>query len=187
MDNPQLSRKRSRDLSPSESSTSSVSTISTAASRSPSISQTSSSPTRHGARDKRRRGASAASSTDDRHARSNARAVTEVERNIRPRRNSTSPAERGRRRSRSVSSDRRQRKLSPARNSQINDRVANLEKDLPGDNTDFAGQSRGQYSSDHGVGRSHRADDSILGNRIHSRQRSLSPYSKRLALNQDNR
>ncbi|THY39811.1 hypothetical protein D6C97_10268 [Aureobasidium pullulans] len=177
MDGQRSSRKRSRSRSRSVSSFSSdsVATISTR-SPSPDRSRPNNRPVarqerdvsaRGGAGDKRRRPSSSASSPDHMHESQN--------RNTRMRRSSRSPSERGRRRGRSANSERRMRSasvkdtrgLTPARRPDADGRptVGQQHTDL-----ERADHSRDQEMRDVPSGE--------------TRTRSLSPFSKRVALTQ---
>lgn len=176
MDGQRSSRKRSRSRSVSSFSSDSVSTIST---RSPSpdrsrpnrpvARQERDVSARGGAGDKRRRPSSSASSPDHMQESQN--------RNTRMRRSSRSPSERGRRRGRSANSERRMRSasvkdtrgLTPARRPDADGRptVGQQHTDLE--------------RADHSRDQDREMKDVPSGE---SRTRSLSPFSKRVALTQ---
>ncbi|THX18635.1 hypothetical protein D6D17_02026 [Aureobasidium pullulans] len=174
MDGQRSSRKRSRSRSVSSFSSASVSTISTR-SPSPDRSRPNKPAARQerdvsaggGAGEKRRRPSSSASSPDHMQESQN--------RNTRMRRSSRSPSERGRRRGRSANSERRMRSasgkdtrgLTPARRPDADGRptVGQQHTDL-----ERADHSRDQEMRDVPSGE--------------TRTRSLSPFSKRVALTQ---
>lgn len=215
MDDLRSSRKRSRSNS---YSTASVSTISTRSSRSPS-------PPRHRSRrsptadepvashsgdppershglpggGKRRRRTSSRSSVGARQADrdTRSRSIDGLDRNTRMRRSSTSPAARGRRRSRSAQSDERHPRQSPVQSTARNDRRnGNAWRSTPDDRPAArirAGpggdQRRHEIETPNGDGEiSSMLDAHAIGGTTSNdsvarpRERSLSPYSKRIAL-----
>lgn len=183
-------RSRSRSVSSHSSDSDSVATISTRSSRSPSESQHARNsidherhtsrkpdadrPSYKSGREKRRRRAGSDSSSEAKHFEHPDPVRAERERNTRMRRGSKSPTERGRRRSRSDLSDTRRKRSSSMRAQDTNDRIEPRRKELSGE--DRASSLRSDTYND--------ADREMKDAGL-ARLRSLSPYSKRLALSRD--
>ena len=189
MDNQKPSRKRSRSASSSYSSPS-VSSIST---RSPSPDRarrrrsTDRHPASHrddrensasgGAGDKRRRRSSTSLPSD--HTSS----YDSHNRNTRMRRSSRSPSERGRRRGRSANSDRRMRSASGKEGIRDTRGLTDSARPDDSDHRPSSGQRTDLKRTNHA---SHHDQDREMREvpAMDSRTRSLSPFSKRLALTQ---
>lgn len=180
------SRKRSRSVSTYSSA--SVSTIST---RSPSRDGSGPRPSTErnlasqrrdrdisatgGAGDKRRRPSSTASSSDHLSSYESQR------RNTRMRRNSRSPSERGRRRGRSARSERRMRSASAKDNTRDARGLTPIRRTDPGDRPRM-GQRNDMERPDYNARDQDREMRDVPS--TDSRPRSLSPFSKRVALTQ---
>ena len=178
---PPRKRSRSRSRSVSSYSSGSVSTISTRSSRSPSPPQQMSDVVQNEGRGKRRRRASSVSSSSGAlHAQNAARAG--AERYQRTRRRSTSPAERGRRRSRSAVSDPRQKASNSARGFEADERaIARREKALE-DDLGSNIERNNRVNEDREMRDSHPQPETHTKGPTQPRERSLSPYSRRIAL-----
>jgi hypothetical protein len=185
MDDHRPSRKRSRSRSRSAASLSSASVSSISTTRSPSpdrprnrhdVKQERESSAIGGAGDKRMRPSSAASSPD--HMQS----YETTSRNTRMRRNSRSPSERGRRRGRSANSERRMRSASDRNTLKEIRGPTPVRRPDDADTKPITRQHTDHQRADYKTYRDQdREMKDVPGG---DRPRSLSPFSKRVALTQ---